>query len=1168
MRLQCPEWGANRETDTMNASAAAVEATTKRYGMRGFWALIVTQFQGAFNDNLFQFLIQYTILTVMILPGQTKPDEASATMVPAVLNIVFALPFLIFPGIAGALSDRFSKQRIAVWVKYWEVFIVCFGFFAFYLRMPLFLWVMLFFMASHSAFFSPAKYGILPEILPEEKLSWGNGILQMFTILAIILGTGIAGPLYYLLKDRVHLSTFVLLGFTLMGLATAQFISRPPAANPRQRITLNPWSGMGRYFKILWKDRLLRYTVVGYTYFWFAGALIRANVLIHATVTMGLNEAQTGPVLASMALGIGAGALSAGYLSRGSIELGLVPIGTMGLALFSALLAMPGISYIACLIFLFGLGYFAGFFDVPLAATLQHRSPNDIKGGLMATTNMLTFVGMLIAGALYWFLGRTLHMSTYEVFLITSALSVAVGLYLCMRMPMMPLRSLLWIMNNTLYRTRVIGRENVPITGGALLVGNHVSFLDPGFVSASVDRPVRFLAYRGYYEKWWIKPIAKMFGGIPVAAKDGPRELLKSLDAAREAIKAGELVCLLPEGEITRTGMLQPFRKGFEHVMKGVDAPIIPLYLDGLWGSLFSFSKRRFFRKWPERIPYRITVNIGKPVAATTTRFELRQVIQELGAETYTLRKMPCDLLHRGFLRTARRHPRLLAVADARSGNLSYIKALTGSIALARKLKRILDGQSMVGVIVPPSAAGALTNIALQFMGRVPVNLNYTASAQTIASCARKCHITHCITARAFLERFPVEIPGTPIYLEDVRASVTKKDQLAGLLLALLCPVRMLERICGTTTRRSGADIATVIFSSGSEGEPKGVILTHAGINHNIGSLAQVVDHKRGDVMMGFLPFFHSFGFVGTLWVPLTRELSAVYHPSPLEPKTIGQLVRKYKAFFFVATPTFLQNFTRKCAPEDMRSLRFVMCGAEKMPDRVRDGFNEKFGIEPLEGYGTTECGPAVSLNVPDFRAPGYHQKGFKRGAVGRAIPGVAVRVIDQDTGKVLGPNEPGLLEVKGPSLMQGYLGMPEKTDAVVKQGWYSTGDIAFVDEDGFITITDRLARFSKIGGEMISHTNVEGTLHDLLGLTEQAMAVTGVPDEVRGERLVVLHTLDDGQLNDLLAKLDKSDLPNLWKPRAGNFHRIDSIPVLGTGKIDIKGVKQIAAEVEPDAKT
>jgi acyl-[acyl-carrier-protein]-phospholipid O-acyltransferase/long-chain-fatty-acid--[acyl-carrier-protein] ligase len=548
---------------------------------------------------------------------------------------------------------------------------------------------------------------------------------------------------------------------------------------------------------------------------------------------------------------------------------------------------------------------------------------------------------------------------------------------------------------------------------------------------------------------------------------------------------------------------------------------------------------------------------------ATTSGPALRRAIQDLGTEAFAARKLKYPVLHRGFVRVARRRPWLTAMADSRTPPLSYFKAFIASIILGRKLRALLDNQPMVGILLPPTVGGALTNIALQIMGRIPINLNYTASPAVMASCAQKCHITQCVTARAFLERLPLQIPGQAIYLEDIMATVTGADRVAGLLLALLCPVRLLERLAGGPRKRSQDDLATVIFSSGSEGEPKGVMVTHYNMLMNIMGMEQVVPYAPGYIIMGFLPFFHSFGFAGTLWAPLTHGMCAVYHPNPLEARVIGQLIYKYKAKFLVATSTFLQNFIRRCSAEDLKSLTFVMVGAEKLPPRVRDAFLEKFGIEPLEGYGTTECSPGVSVNIPDYKDAVHHQKGNKRGTVGRPFPGISVRVVDPDTGQAIEDDRPGLLQVKGPNIMKGYLGMPDKTAAVIQDGWYSTGDIASIDEDGFITITDRLARFSKIAGEMISHTKVEETLHGFLGLREQSLAVTGVPDTTRGERLVVLHTLPDGQLEELLDRLEHSDLPNLWRPRTGAFYRIDQIPVLGTGKMDIKAVRALAAKLD-----
>jgi len=331
----------------------------------------------------------------------------------------------------------------------------------------------------------------------------------------------------------------------------------------------------------------------------------------------------------------------------------------------------------------------------------------------------------------------------------------------------------------------------------------------------------------------------------------------------------------------------------------------------------------------------------------------------------------------------------------------------------------------------------------------------------------------------------------------------------------------------------------------------------------NMDASATVLPHVPGDALMGFLPFFHSFGFAGTLWAPLMEGATGVYHPNPLEPRAIGKLVRKYDARFLTATPTFLQSFVQRCPAEDLKSLEYIVVGAEKFPDRIRDAYIEKFGVEPREGYGATESGPAISLSIPDFRIPLFDLRGTKRGAVGRPIPGVHVRVVDPETGEILGLEEPGLLQVKSPSLMVGYLGMPEKTAEVLQDGWYTTGDIVSIDEDGFLTITDRLARFSKIAGEMIPHTNVEETLHRALGLTEQALAVAGVPDERRGERLVVLHTLEDEQLDELIGRLDQIGLPNLWRPKPQAFYRIDEIPVLGTGKMDIKRIKALAQTLD-----
>ena len=359
--------------------------------------------------------------------------------------------------------------------------------------------------------------------------------------------------------------------------------------------------------------------------------------------------------------------------------------------------------------------------------------------------------------------------------------------------------------------------------------------------------------------------------------------------------------------------------------------------------------------------------------------------------------------------------------------------------------------------------------------------------------------------------------------------------------------------------------LATVIFSSGSTGEPKGVMLSHYNIGANIEQMDQVFDLNRHDRFLGILPFFHSFGFTGTLWLPATLGVGVVFHPNPLDAKTIGPLVKHHAVTYLLATPTFLQIYLRGCAPEDFGSLRLVMTAAEKLPDRLATAFEAHFGIRPMEGYGCTECAPTVAVNAPDFRAAGFHQVGVKRGSIGHPLPGVCVRVVDTENpwnGNPLPLGQSGLLLARGPNVMRGYLGKPEKTAEVLHDGWYCTGDVAALDEDGFLQITDRLHRFSKIGGEMVPHIKIEEKLHELAEVTEQTFVVAGVPDEKKGERLVVLHKLPDEKLAPCLEKLAQSDLPNLWKPRADQFFRVEQFPLLGTGKLDLRKAKELAAQL------
>ena len=691
-----------------------------------------------------------------------------------------------------------------------------------------------------------------------------------------------------------------------------------------------------------------------------------------------------------------------------------------------------------------------------------------------------------------------------------------------------------------------------------------MSFVDVLLLIASTDRPIRFLMFKGIYDNKFLKPFARAMKAIPISSEQRPREMIRSLRTASDALRDDEIVCIFAEGQITRTGQLLPFRRGLERIMKGVDVPIIPVNLDGVWGSIFSFARGRFLWKMPRKIPYPVTVSFGQPMPATSTAIEVRRAVQELQAEAFQQRKRRMKTLDRSFVHTARRFPLRFMMADGKTPKVRFGSALVKSIYIARRLRSQIGEQQMVGLLLPPSVGGALTNYALMMLGRIAVNLNYTASSEVIASCANQCGVDVVITSKAFVERFPnLVIPGRTLFLEDALQAPRISEKILSLALAWLTPQWLLYRAIGARCSASKCvvdDLATVIFSSGSTGDPKGVMLTHYNIASNIQQVSQVFMLGGRDKILGILPFFHSFGFMAALWMPAVNGVGVVYHPNPLDASTISALVGKYKVTFLIATPTFLQAYIRRCSPENFGSLQFVLVGAEKLPERVALAFEDTFGIRPLEGYGCTECSPVVTVNGRDFRAPGFRQVGARRGRIGHPLPGVSVKVVDLDTGLPVVPGTPGMLLVKGPNVMKGYIGKPEKTAEVLHDGWYTTGDVAMMEEDGFLTITDRLSRFSKIGGEMVPHIKIEDKLQELAGVTEQVFAVTALPDEKKGERIVVVHTLAEQKLAPVLEKLAQCDLTALWKPRPNLFFHVDALPVLGTGKIDLRGVKALAA--------
>lgn len=521
-------------------------------------------------------------------------------------------------------------------------------------------------------------------------------------------------------------------------------------------------------------------------------------------------------------------------------------------------------------------------------------------------------------------------------------------------------------------------------------------------------------------------------------------------------------------------------------------------------------------------------------------------------------------ILPRAMLRACRKSLRRSKLADTTGAELSGGAVLMRTLILRRLLRRhVLEAdEKNVGLLLPPSAGAVLANAALSLDRRVAVNLNYTVSSELMNVCIRKAGLRHVLTSRKVLERFPLEIEAELVYLEDFKDKVTLLDKLVGAVGAYVEPLALLER--RLRLRSIGPDdLLTIIFTSGSTGEPKGVMLSHNNVGSNVEAIDQIVRLSRDDVLAGILPLFHSLGYTTTMWTVLTLEPKGVYHVSPLDTRLVGRMCHEHRATILIATPTFLRSYLRRCPPEDFASLDVVVAGAEKLPVELCEAFEQRFGVRPVEGYGTTELSPLVSVNIPPSRASSEQQVMLKEGTVGRPIPGVAVKIVHTESGEELGPNEAGMLLAKGPNVMLGYYGEPEKTAKVMRGEWYVTGDIALVDEDGFIKITGRESRFSKIAGEMVPHIKIEETLQQIVGAGEDELkiVVTAVPDERRGERIVVMHTALDKPAEQICKELSAAGLPNLWIPSADSFCEVAEIPVLGTGKLDLKGLKDLALE-------
>ena len=1145
---------------------------------RSFLGLVITQLLGCINDNIFKWL------SVCFAMGTGKMQSDMAL---ALGGACFTLPYLLLAPLSGSIADRFNKRGVIVACKVAEIVIMILAVIALSLGNLTLLYVLVFFTGAQSALFAPAKYGAIPELLPPQHLSAGNGWMGLVTVcgsaLGMIGGYGLFGVIAPKVPDGLSFIELwpvavVLIGMGVVGTLTSLMIDRLLPAAPERPLEVNPFRYTPPALYTLWKETKLFRTAVGIGFFWFLASLAQLNADPLGKEWLHLPQQSVGMLMAVLVAGLGIGSLLAGLWSEGKVELGIVPVGALGVVISSFLVYLTGrlvtgdlpatqqVWFYLCSASLGLLGCSAGLFDVPLEAYLQHRTDPRLRGMIIAATNFVVFVCILISTGVFYLLKAKLKLSAGAIFVVAGLGTIPVLVYTLRLMPDLTARFLFWLASHTVYRLRVVGRENIPERGGALIVANHVSWVDGILMLTSSSRYVRFLVYADYARKPLLGWLAKIMRVIPIKSSEGPRAIVTALKAAREAIQQGELVCIFAEGALTRTGQLQPFQRGLMKIVEGTNAPVVPAYLHGLWGSVFSFKGGRFFWKWPKHWPYRVGVHFGKPMPQPDDVSQVRLAVEQLGVEAVQSDKPLMPIPPVRFLEQCRAAGPRIKVADSVGQELSGKDLLLRTMIARRVLEResFAPDEKNIGIFLPPSVGGCIANRAVSLSRRVACNLNYTLTDETLNYCVKAAGIKHVLTSRMFLAKRPFKLEGAEfVYIDELKDKVTKLDKAVVGVQALALPLGLLKRVLGLHKVKPD-DLLSIIFTSGSTGEPKGVMLSHHNVASNIEAVDQLLHLDPKDGMLGILPFFHSFGYTASMWLPMCFEPRGIYHFNPLDAKTIGKLAEKYQATILMATPTFLKSYIKRVEKEQFKTLDIVVVGAEKLPLDLAEHFKEKFGILPSEGYGTTELSPVAAVNIPDHRSSDVHQKGTKLGTVGRPMPGIAAKVVDAETWQDLGINKEGLLLIKGPNVMVGYLNHPEKTAAVIRDGWYNTGDFAKLDEEGFIEITGRQSRFSKIGGEMVPHILIE---EHLTRLTEDPtdedaeirLAVTAVPDESRGERLVVLHKPLKRPVPDILKGLSGLGLPNLWLPGTDSFYEVEKIPMLGTGKLDLKGLKELA---------
>ncbi|MCZ4280865.1 acyl-[ACP]--phospholipid O-acyltransferase [Kiloniella laminariae] len=1121
---------------------------------RRFLPLFLTQALGALNDNVFK-----NALVILITYQVAANTDTNAQVMVTLAAGLFILPFFLFSAFAGQLADKYEKSRLIRIIKLCEIPIMGLAAVGFITEAPNYLMLVLFLMGSQSTFFGPLKYGILPDHMEEQELIGANGLIEAGTFLSILIGTIIGGIVILFDNGSVVISGLII-SLAIIGAITSYGIPKAKAGVPDLKINPNFVGETWNLIKHSAGNRPVFLSILGISWFWLIGATFLTQFPNFAKVVIGGDEYIVTLFLTVFSVGIAIGSLLCNKLLKGEISARYVPFGAIGLSLFTfdlfaassgiapAHTALIGLEEfftspmrLRVLVDLLLISISGGIYIVPLYAILQSESQESHRARNVASNNILNSLFM-VASAIVTLGLFSMGVNIPQVFLIIGLLNLPIVFYICTLLPEAPMKLLFRILLKLCFRVEVKGIENMDDLGPkAVIVVNHVSFLDGILLASFLPGRSTFAIDTHVAQRWWVKPFLAVVDAYPI----DPTNPMATKTMIR-VVKDGKRCVIFPEGRITVTGGMMKIYEGPGMIADHADAPLLPVHIEGAQYSTFSRLKGKVRRRWFPKItitvhpPRRITVD--QEVKGRDRRAAIGRELHDIMSETAFVSSHLSGGLFNALLDARDIHGGdCKVVEDVERRPLNYDRLIAASFVLGKKFASFTSHQEIVGLLLPNSCATTAAFFALQSQGRIAAMLNFTMGEKNLLSCCSTGKIKTIITSRRFIElgrldqlAEALETRCKLVYLEDIKQEVTLLDKLTGAIKGTFA------RLVHRKLAPSFDDAAVVLFTSGSEGVPKGVMLSHGNLLSNRHQLASVIDFNSTDTVFNALPVFHSFGLTGGLILPVLSGIKSFLYPSPLHYRIVPALVYDCNATIIFGTDTFLSGYARVAHPYDFYSIRYIFAGAEKVKESTRKTWADKFGLRILEGYGATETSPVLSTNTP---------LQFKAGTVGRFLPGLEIRLEE-----VPGITDGRRLFVKGPNIMKGYL----RSDAPgelqpPEDGWYDTGDIVALDEDDFISIKGRAKRFAKIAGEMVSLTAAEDLASKIWPGFQHAVITR--PDARKGEQLILATDCPKATRSILLAMAQEQGISELMIPREVEI--LDKLPVLGTGKTDYQSLQQ-----------